>query len=59
MADETIKSRLRREHMALIKECTADNGAFTGPTHTKPHDLIERERQTKLLAAILEKLHNS
>lgn len=52
------KEDMRARHLALVEECREDNGAFTGPAYTKPHDLIERERQTKLLAAILEKMCN-
>ena len=53
MAQDDMKAR----HEALIADCVAPNPGFPGPIHTKKHDVIERERQTKLLAAILEKLH--
>jgi hypothetical protein len=51
------KDDMAARHKALIDECNAPNTAWTGTPHLKPHDFIERERQTRLLAAILEKLH--
>lgn len=53
MANDDMTAR----HKALIEECNAPNPAVFGPDHSRSPQLVEYDRQTRLLAAILEKLH--
>jgi hypothetical protein len=51
------KDDMAARHKALIDECNSPNPAVTGPDHSRSPQMIDSDRQTRLLAAILEKLH--